>query len=97
MTTAQIIETCNVEASPMATGDTSITATTATEKQALFEAGVTSAAHLLGKAPPATIPEAYPDTAAEFHIDPALYAAGEAVAKSLKPFMANARWHCPAG
>jgi|SRR5580704_15852910 hypothetical protein len=87
ITTAEIITACNVAASPLATGDTSITA----GKQALFEQGVTTAAQLLGKPVPAVIPEAYPATAREFHLDPALYAAGADMAKALKPFLANAR------
>jgi|GEM_PF-5064184 len=37
------------------------------------------------------IPEAYPATPREFHLDPAFYAAGADMAKSLKPFMVTAR------
>ena len=51
---------------------------------------MTEAARLLDKQVP-IIPEAYPATSREFHLDPALYVAGEAMAQALKPFMANAR------
>jgi hypothetical protein len=87
MTDAEIVATCRVGLAPLE-GDTSITNN---GKQALFAAGLTEAARLLGKPAP-TIPEAYSPTAPEFQLDPVLYAAGADMAKSLKPFMmVNAR------
>jgi hypothetical protein len=83
MTDAEIVEACHV-------GLDSDTPST-TGKQALYAAGMTEAASLLGKPAPAVIPETFPATSAEFHVDPALFQAGEAMAKSLKPFMASAR------
>ena len=50
---------------------------------------MTEAARLLDK-PVADIPEAYPATSREYHLDPALFQAGEAMAKALKPFMVTA-------
>ena len=62
-----------------------------TGRQALYAAGLTEAARLLDKPVPNHIPEAYPATSREFQLDPALYAAGADMAKSLKPFMVTAR------
>jgi len=82
MTDAEIITTCHVGLTPE--GDTP------TGEQALFAQGMTDAAALLSKPVP-TIPEAYPAASKELRLDPALYAAGADMAKSLKPFMASAR------
>jgi hypothetical protein len=82
MTDAEIIATCHVGL-PSSEGDTST-------KQALYAAGLTEAARLLDKPVP-TIPEAYPAQSREFQLDPALYAAGEKMARELKPFIATAR------
>lgn len=83
MSDVEIVKTCNIGmAAPE--GDTS------TGKQALFAAGMTEAARLLDKPAP-SVPEAYPDAPREFHIDPARFAAGEAMARELKSFMASAR------
>jgi len=84
MTDAEIIETCNVGMAPE-NGDTSTN-----ERQALYAAGLTEAARLLNKPVP-IIPVAYPAQSREFQLDPALYAAGEKMARELKPFMATAR------
>jgi hypothetical protein len=51
---------------------------------------MTEAARLLDKPLP-VIREAFPVKSREFRVDPALYAAGAAMAKSLSPFMASAR------
>jgi hypothetical protein len=80
MTDAEIIATCNFGHAPE--GDSQ------SAQQRLCAAGMTEAARLLDKPVPATIPEAYPATSREFQLDPALYTAGEAMAKALKPFMA---------
>jgi hypothetical protein len=84
MTTEEIIKTCNV-------GQTAPEADTPTGQQVLYAAGLTEAARLLDKPVPVNIPEAYPATSREYHLDPALFQAGEAMAKSLKPFMVTAR------
>jgi hypothetical protein len=84
MTDAEIIETCNV-------GVASSASDSPNGKQALYAAGLTEAARLLNKPVPVNIPEAYPATSREFQVDPALYVAGADMAKSLKPFMVNAR------
>jgi hypothetical protein len=83
MSTAEIITTCNIGHTPEAD--------TQSAQQRLYAAGMTEAARLLGKPAPVTIPEAYPAGSSEFHLDPALYAAGADMAKSLKPFMVAAR------
>jgi hypothetical protein len=83
MTTAEIITTCNFGQAPEGDGQSA--------QQKLFAAGMTEAARLLDKPVPINIPEAYPTTSREFHLDPALYAAGADMAKSLKPFMVTAR------
>jgi hypothetical protein len=83
MTTAEIITACNVGHAPEGDGQSA--------QQRLFAAGMTEAARLLDKPVPVNIPEAYPATSREFQVDPALYVAGADMAKSLKPFMVNAR------
>jgi hypothetical protein len=80
--TAAIIEACNIGHTPEGT--------TPTGRQALYAAGMTEAAHLLKK-PARSVPEAFPATAREFHLDPALYAAGADMVKSLQPFMVPGR------
>jgi hypothetical protein len=82
MTDAEIITTCNIGRTPEDDGQSA--------QQKLFAAGMTEAARLLDKQVP-VIPEAYPAMSREFHLDPALYAAGADMAKSLKPFMVTAR------
>jgi hypothetical protein len=83
MSTAEIITTCNIGHTPEAD--------TQSAQQRLYAAGRTETARLLDKPVPVNIPEAYPATSREYHLDPALFQAGEAMAKSLKPFMVTAR------
>jgi hypothetical protein len=70
-------------------GASSLVEIVANEQQALFAAGVTNAAHLLGKD--------VPDIPAAFHNEPqkgfdqALYQAGAKAALELKQFMRSAR------
>ena len=83
MSDEEIVRTCNFGHSSEGESHSA--------QQALFAQGVQDAARLLNKPVPTNIPVAYPATAHALKLDPALFAAGEAMARELKPFMMNAR------